>query len=112
MTTAIDSQILFWDTRYKATTNKKNEKTDPLPMNVPETFKHLTNWKPLLKVSLPCSDSGGDFAPTKFSIAERQGDKSASKHFLLLTFGYNSYSASLYFVLGQCFFIRITLIHF
>ncbi len=51
-------------------------------MNVPQTFKHLTSWKPILKVSLPCSDPGGDFAPTKFSIAERQGDKSTSKYFI------------------------------
>ena len=30
-------------------------------------FKHLDlTWKPLLKVTLPCSDPGGDFAPTKF----------------------------------------------
>ena len=48
-------------------------------MNVPDTFKHLANWRPLLKVSLPCSDPGGDFAPTKFSIAEKQGDKSTSR---------------------------------
>jgi hypothetical protein len=53
-----------------------------IPMNVPQTFKHLTSWKPILKVSLPCSDPGGDFAPTKFSISERQGDKSTSKYFI------------------------------
>ena len=49
------------------------------PMGVPQTFKHLVPWKAYLKVTLPCSEPGGDFAPTKFSIAERQGDKSASK---------------------------------
>lgn len=76
MTAGLDSQILFWDTRSKSVINKKNEKADPLPMNVPDTFKHLTSWRPLLKVTLPCSDPGGDFAPRKFSITERQGDKS------------------------------------
>ena len=48
-------------------------------MNVPQTFKHLTLWRPILKVTLPCSDPGGDFAPTKFCIEERQGDKSISE---------------------------------
>jgi hypothetical protein len=52
-------------------------------MNVPATFKHLVLWKPLLKVTLQCSDPGGDFAPTRFSIAERQGDKSICKLFVL-----------------------------
>ncbi|CAF0718048.1 unnamed protein product [Brachionus calyciflorus] len=74
MTAATDNQILFWDTRSKSANTKK--KDSDLPMNVPDTFKHLGNWRPLLKVSLPCSDPGGDFAPTKFSIAEKQGDKS------------------------------------
>lgn len=77
MTTAADSQILFWDTRSKSVANKKNEKTETVAMNVPETFKHLTSWRPLLKVTLPCGDPGGDFAPRKFSITERQGDKTA-----------------------------------
>lgn len=53
-------------------------------MNVPDTFKHLTSWKPLVKVTLPCSDPGGDFAPTKFSISEKQGDKSISKSLKLI----------------------------
>lgn len=55
------------------------KKENEITPNGPETFKHLSPWRPLLKVSLPCSDPGGDFAPTKFSIAERQGDKSTSK---------------------------------
>jgi hypothetical protein len=50
-------------------------------MNVPDTFKHLVTWKPLLKVSLPCSEPGGDFAPIKFCISEKQGDKSTSIFF-------------------------------
>lgn len=53
-------------------------------MNVPQTFKHLSTWKPLLKVTLPCSDPGGDFSPTKFSISERQGDRSTSNTFYFL----------------------------
>ena len=79
MTCAADGQILIWDTRSKSAPNKKNEKPEVTPMNVPETFKHLTSWKPLLKVSLPSSEPEGDFAPRKFSIAEREGDKTASK---------------------------------
>ena len=85
MTAATDSQILFWDTRSKSVTQNKNHKPEVLPMNVPDTFKHLTSWRPLLKVSLPCSDPGGDFAPTKFSISERQGDKSISKSNIRVT---------------------------
>lgn len=50
-----------------------------MPAGVPQTFKHLIQWRPYLKVSLPCSDPGGDFAPTRFTITERQGDKSTSK---------------------------------
>ena len=73
----ISSQILFWDTRSK-TQNAKKKDID-LPMNVPQTFKHLAGWRPILKVSLPCSDPVGDFAPTKFSISEKHGDKSISK---------------------------------
>ncbi len=69
--------MLFWDTRSQAVGIKKIEK-ETSTMNVPETFKHLTNWKPLLKVALPCSEAGGDFSPTKFSIAEKQDDKTAS----------------------------------
>jgi hypothetical protein len=77
-----NSQILFWDTRAKNLTVKQTNKKDiEGPMGVPQTFKHLNPWRPYLKVALPCSDPGGDFAPTKFSISERQGDKSTSKLF-------------------------------
>ena len=65
---------------------KQNQKKENEgPMGVAQTFKHLAPWKPYLKVALPCSDPGGDFAPTKFSISERQGDKSTSmsKFFLI-----------------------------
>ena len=61
--------------------NTKKKELD-IPMNVPDTFKHLVTWKPLLKVTLPCSDPGGDFAPTKISISERQGDKSTSRYLI------------------------------
>lgn len=75
------SQILFWDTRAKNLAAKQpfGKKEIDIPMGVPQTFKHLLPWKAYLKVTLPCSDPGGDFAPTKFSISERQGDKSTSK---------------------------------
>jgi hypothetical protein len=76
------SQILFWDTRAKNLSVKQTfgKKENEGPMGVPQTFKHLVPWKAYLKVTLPCSEPGGDFAPTKFSIAERQGDKSASNN--------------------------------
>jgi hypothetical protein len=73
----LKSQILFWDTRSQSVAGKKKE-NEIILLNVPETFKHLTNWRPLLKVNLPCTELGGDFAPTKFSVAERQGNKTAS----------------------------------
>ena len=72
---------MIWDTRSKTGNVKKKE--NEVSLNGPETFKHLQPWKPLLKVLLPCSEPGGDFAPTKFSIAERQGDKSTSRLFLI-----------------------------
>ena len=74
---------MFWDTRSKNLNVKKKE--IDLPSNVPQTFKHLSFWKPLLKVTLPCSDPGGDFAPVKFSITERQGDKSLSNLFFKMS---------------------------
>jgi len=77
MTASIDHQILFWDTKAKNQVVKQPTKKDPdLPMGVSQLFKHLVQWKPFLRVTLPCSDPGGDFSPTKFTISERQGDKS------------------------------------
>lgn len=53
---------------------------EPNPMNIPLTFRHLDlAWKPLLRVTLPKSEPGGDHSPTKFSIAEKHGDKRIRK---------------------------------
>jgi hypothetical protein len=57
--------------------NVKKKDLD-LQITTIDTFKNLVTWRPLLKVTLPCSDPGGDFAPTKFCISEKQGDKSTS----------------------------------
>ncbi len=43
-------------------------------VGVPQTFKHLIQWKPFLKVTLPVGDDD-DFSTTKFAIAEKQGEK-------------------------------------
>lgn len=90
ITSAIDHQILFWDTRAKNTNANKvpTKKDQDTPMGIPQTFKHLTQWKPFLKTSLPNTEPGGDYSPTKFSISERQGDRSTRKStnkFFILT---------------------------
>jgi hypothetical protein len=59
----------------KSTMIKQPTKKDlESQMGVPQTFKHLTQWKPFLKVTLPVGDDD-DFSTTKFAISEKQGDK-------------------------------------
>ena len=51
-------------------------------MGVPTTFRYLDlTWKPMLKVSLQKSEPGGDHAPTKFSIQEKQGKRDVCEYF-------------------------------
>ncbi|XP_052776408.1 dynein axonemal intermediate chain 3-like isoform X2 [Mya arenaria] len=80
-TCATDNCVLVWDTRpTKAPQQQQGKQKDgpKNPMGVPETFKHLDlTWKPHLKVHLHKSEPGGDHAPTRFSIAEKQGDRGA-----------------------------------
>ncbi|XP_045159985.2 dynein axonemal intermediate chain 3-like isoform X2 [Mercenaria mercenaria] len=82
-TCATDNCVLVWDTRppkgpqqqQQGTKEKQGPKN---PMGVPDTFKHLDlTWKPMLRVHLHKSEPGGDHAPTKFSIAESQGERGA-----------------------------------
>lgn len=80
-TCAIDNCVLVWDTRPPKgpQQGQQKEKQGPKnPMGVPDTFKHLDlTWKPMLRVQLHKSEPGGDHAPTKFSIAEKQGERGA-----------------------------------
>ncbi|KAL8583506.1 hypothetical protein ACOMHN_056316 [Nucella lapillus] len=79
MTCATDNCVLFWDTRAaKGMQPKDDDKGLKNPMGVPNTFRHLDlAWKPMLKMHLSKSEPGGDHAPIKFSMQERQGDRSA-----------------------------------
>ncbi|XP_052258483.1 dynein axonemal intermediate chain 3-like isoform X6 [Dreissena polymorpha] len=84
-TCATDNCILVWDTRPTKGPQQQQQGAKPKdkdgtknPIGVPDTFKHLDlTWKPMLKVHLHKSEPGGDHAPTKFSIAEKQGDRGA-----------------------------------
>ncbi|XP_070765575.1 dynein axonemal intermediate chain 3 [Enoplosus armatus] len=77
VTCSPDCAIMFWDVRaskllsQSASDRKQNvdQKTQLTPYIVPDTFKHLDRtWKPLFRVSLPKIDSGGEYAPLKFSL--------------------------------------------
>nr|XP_046246791.1 dynein axonemal intermediate chain 3 isoform X2 [Scatophagus argus] len=72
-----DCTLMFWDLRVQkrlsrsASDKKQNvdQKTQPTPHSVPDTFKHLDRtWKPLFRVSLPKIDTRGEYAPLKFSL--------------------------------------------
>lgn len=79
MTCATDNCVLFWDTRPpKGQVTKEDDKGPKNPIGIPNTFRHLDlQWKPMLKMHLSKSEPGGDHAPIKFSMQERQGDRSA-----------------------------------
>jgi len=78
MSCATDNCVLVWDTKPPKILQLHDDKGPKQPMGVPDTFKYLDlTWKPHLKVYLAKSEPGGDHAPTKFSIQERQGDKSS-----------------------------------
>ncbi|XP_064605528.1 dynein axonemal intermediate chain 3-like [Liolophura sinensis] len=78
MTCAADYCILFWDTRAPKSSQATEDKGPKNPLGVTQPFKHLDlTWKPMLKVTLHKSEPGGDHSPTKFTIQERQGDRSA-----------------------------------
>ncbi|GFS17212.1 WD repeat-containing protein 63 [Elysia marginata] len=78
---ATDHCVMLWDTKASkmhTTAMYDDKKKAQQPSGVPDTFKHLDLiWKPILRVTLSKSEPGGDHAPTKFSIQERQGDRSA-----------------------------------
>ncbi|XP_076440866.1 dynein axonemal intermediate chain 3-like isoform X2 [Babylonia areolata] len=79
ITCATDNCVLFWDIRAAKGQQAKDfdDKGLKNPMGVPNTFRHLDlTWKPMLKMYLSKSEPGGDHAPIKFSMQERQGDRS------------------------------------
>ncbi|KAH9523462.1 WD repeat-containing protein 63 [Bulinus truncatus] len=75
---ASDNVVMFWDTKPSKVHQIHDDKSKQ-PMGIPDTFKYLDlTWKPLLRVTLAKSEPGGDHAPTKFSIQERQGEKQST----------------------------------
>ncbi|KAI3382454.1 hypothetical protein SNEBB_006694 [Seison nebaliae] len=71
-----DNQLLLWDIRQGRPTEDLSEEAKKYLVldEVPGTYRYLDQvWKPSLKVSLINIDPPGFFAPTKFSIVERQG---------------------------------------
>jgi WD40 repeat protein len=77
VTCATDHSINVWDIRAPKSTNKQQSDEKNLS-GIPTTFKHLDlTWKPHLKITLTRMEPGGDHAPTKFSISEVQGDRTA-----------------------------------
>jgi len=75
MTAGPDGSVMFWDTRpNKSAPAGSHEVEDH--SGIPTTFKHLDlTWKPVLKASVSQLTGTGEFGPTRFSIAERQGDR-------------------------------------
>ncbi|KAK0069497.1 WD repeat-containing protein 63 [Biomphalaria pfeifferi] len=72
---ATDNVVLFWDTKPSKVHQIQDDKTK-MPMGIPATFKYLDlTWKPLLRVTLAKSEPGGDHAPIKFSIQEKQKER-------------------------------------
>ncbi|XP_020650683.3 dynein axonemal intermediate chain 3 isoform X2 [Pogona vitticeps] len=77
VTCSPDCTIYFWDLRahrpaaQPSNEKKKEEKIVPPLPDVPLTFKHLDlTWRPLIKVTLPKTDTGAEFSPTKISLRE------------------------------------------
>ncbi|KAK1896340.1 WD repeat-containing protein 63 [Dissostichus eleginoides] len=74
VTCSPDCALMFWDVRVtkllsQSGSNRKQNADPKTSYGVPETFKHLDRtWKPLFKVSLPKIDTGGEYAPLKFSL--------------------------------------------
>ncbi|KAK5930505.1 hypothetical protein CgunFtcFv8_026733 [Champsocephalus gunnari] len=74
VTCSPDCALMFWDVRVtkllsQSGSDRKQNADQKTSYGVPETFKHLDRtWKPLFKVSLPKIDTGGEYAPLKFSL--------------------------------------------
>ncbi|XP_066481527.1 dynein axonemal intermediate chain 3 [Tiliqua scincoides] len=79
VTCSPDCMIYFWDLRSQkpaaqiSIEKKKEEKVEKIitaPPDVPTTFKHLDlTWKPLIKVTLPKSETS-EYSPTRISLRE------------------------------------------
>ncbi|CAB4018875.1 WD repeat-containing 63-like [Paramuricea clavata] len=82
MTCAADGSLLFWDTRptKSAHQSQLTSVNKPVVLTVSNPLKQLDlTWKPILKVSVSHITGSGEFGPTKFSLAERHGDRSSIK---------------------------------
>ncbi|KAM4549120.1 dynein axonemal intermediate chain 3 [Odontesthes bonariensis] len=86
VTCSPDCSILFWDVRlptllsHSLSGKKQNVDQKTPTCIIPETFKHLDRtWKPLFGVSLPKMDTGGEYAPLKFSLEHYTCNDNAEK---------------------------------
>ncbi|XP_060088116.1 dynein axonemal intermediate chain 3 [Heteronotia binoei] len=77
ITCSPDCSVFFWDLRSQkpgfqiSVEKKKDDKIVTCLSEVPTTFKHLDlSWRPHMKLSLPKSDTGGEYSPMKISIKE------------------------------------------
>nr|XP_056700726.1 dynein axonemal intermediate chain 3 [Euleptes europaea] len=77
ITCSPDCSVLFWDLRAQkpgtqpSAEKKKDDKIITCPSDVPTTFKHLDlSWRPHIKLSLPKTDTGGEYSPVKLSLRE------------------------------------------
>ena len=85
MTCAADHRCLVWETRNPKGTGQPDKSAIKNTMGVPDTFKYLDlAWRPFLQIHLQKSEPGGDHQPVKFSISEKQGDRSAREFIILL----------------------------
>ncbi|CAH8475140.1 unnamed protein product [Heterobilharzia americana] len=78
MTCGLNGEILLWDIRSDKSPLAIDKTSDLIQpaMNVPRTFSALDmKWKPLLRIHLFKTDPGSNYALTKFSIREMQGDR-------------------------------------
>ncbi|XP_078501688.1 dynein axonemal intermediate chain 3 [Lissotriton helveticus] len=78
VTCSPDCSILFWDIRPSkpaAKSHQERRKNDDKqlenPQGVPTTFKYLDlAWKPLFKVTLPKTETVGEYSPMKISLRD------------------------------------------
>ncbi|KAK5869587.1 hypothetical protein PBY51_024292 [Eleginops maclovinus] len=74
VTCSPDCSLMFWDVRVtkllsQSASDRRQNADQNTSYGVPDTFQHLDRtWKPLFRVSLPKIDTGGEYAPLKFSM--------------------------------------------
>ncbi|KAJ3599275.1 hypothetical protein NHX12_033238, partial [Muraenolepis orangiensis] len=79
VTCAPNCSVMFWDIRGQRAGLQPDRKQRVEGFSEPETFSHLNlTWNPLVKVSLPRTDSTGfPFNPLKFSLQYNTRDRHA-----------------------------------